>query len=484
MRSLRLLLVLLLAGLSLPLIAQEPDRSKPPQLGPEPALVIPPIQHFTLSNGTPVFFVAKHQVPLVQINVLIKAGSVLDPAGKSGLATMTADMLEEGAGKRNALELADAIDFLGADISTSATYHATGIMLHTPLSKLDSALALLSDIVLRPTFPQEELDRLRNERLTTLLQWRDEPRAIASVMFDRALYGPSTPYGTPTLGNESSLKLFTVKDLKEFHAAYYHARNASIVVVGDITPEVIAEKLEGAFGAWKGDAVPAPPEPTMRQMQLTMVYLVDKPDAPQSEIRIGRIGAARSTKDFYALQVMNTILGGSFTSRLNQNLREEHGYTYGAGSGFAFRTWPGPFVARSAVQTAVTDKALAEFMKELTNIRTPVPNAELSRAENYITLGYPENFETVRQVSYQLNEMAQYDLPEDYFNTYTDHIREITQKDVQRVAEKYVDPSAMAVVVVGDRKTIEAGIEALRLGPLTVLSIRDVLGPAPMIGGK
>jgi len=420
----------------------------------------------------------------VQINVLVKAGSVRDPEGRPGLAMMTADMLEEGAGKRNALELADAIDFLGADISSAATYHATGIMLHTPLSKLDSALTLLSDIVLRPTFPQEELDRLRTERLTALLQWRDEPRAIASVMFDRALYGSSNPYGVPAIGTEASLKSFTVSDLKRFHGEYYRAGNASIIVVGDVEPKLIASKLEAAFGAWKGGAAAPATEPGARQVQSTTIYLVDKPGAPQSEIRIGRIGAARSTKDYYALQVMNTILGGSFTSRLNQNLREKHGYTYGAGSGFSFREWAGPFTARSAVQTAVTDKALVEFMKELTDIRKPVPEEELRRAENYITLGYPENFETVRQISYQLNEMAQYGLPGDYFNTYTDQIKRVTQQDVQRVAEEYINPSAVAVVVVGDKKSIEEGLRGLKLGSVEVLSIQDVLGPPPVLDKK
>jgi zinc protease len=463
-----------------PVHAQKPDRSKPPKLGPPPTLRLPPIQHFRLSNGMPVLLLEKHRVPLVQINLLIKVGSTADRSGKSGLASITASMLTEGAGSRNALQLADAIDFLGARLEASAGEHTTVVTLHTPLNKLDSALALLADVSLRPRFSSEELDRMRKERLTTLIQWHDEPQAIASVLFYKTLYG-NHPYGLPSIGNEQSLRSFTSEDLRQFHKTYFHSNTATLIVVGDVTMQSIQQRLENAFGEWASGESASPHLPGIGQIETREVYLVNKPDAPQSEIRIGRIGAPRMTDDYYPLLVMNTILGGSFTSRLNQNLREQHGYTYGAWSTFDFLPLPGPFVAGAAVQTVVTDKALAEFMKELNGILQPVSDDDLSRAKNYLALRYPENFQSVAQIAGRLSELVIYDLPDDYFNNYVPHILAVTKEDVHRVAKKYIDPEKMAIVIAGDQKQIESGIKALNLGPIRNLTIDDVLGKAPTI---
>lgn len=463
--------------------AQAPDRSRPPQVGPPPELKLPPIQRLQLSNGLPVVLFEKHEVPLVQVNVLIKAGSAMDPADKAGLASMTLAMLDEGAGRRDALQLADAIDFLGARISPSSGYHTSRVALHTPLSKLDSALVLLADVVLRPTFPATELDRQRKQRLTTLIQWRDEPRSIASVLFNRTLYGTKHPYGIPTIGTERSLKSLRPEDLKEFHVTYFRPNNAALIVVGDVTAETLLPRLEAQFGSWERGRLPTATWPGIRQVGKRQIYLVDKPGAAQSEIRIGRVGLPRLTRDYYAVVVMNTILGGSFTSRLNQNLREEHGYSYGAGSFFDFRTLPGPFVAASAVQTDVTDKAVAEFMKELNGILEPVPEEELTRARNYVALRFPQSFQTVAQIAGRLEELVTYDLPDSYFNEYVDRILEVTAEDVQRVARKTIDPERIAIVIVGDRQKIEKGIRALNLGPIKVMTVEDVLGKMPKVEG-
>lgn len=463
-----------------PVYAQKPNRSKPPEPGPPPTLKLPPIQHFQLSNGLPVLLLEKHEVPLVQINVLVKVGSTADPPGKSGLASITASMLTEGAGPRNALQLADAIDFLGARLGASAGEHTTVVTLHTPLNKLDSALALLADVSLRPRFSGEELDRMRKERLTTLIQWHDEPQAIASVLFYKTLYG-NHPYGLPSIGNEQSLRSFTSEDLRQFQETYFHSNNATLIVVGDVNVQSIKRRLENAFGEWTSGESASPHLPGIGQIETREVYLVNKPDAPQSEIRIGRIGAPRMTDDYYPILVMNTMLGGSFTSRLNQNLREQHGYTYGAWSTFEFLPLPGPFVAGAAVQTAVTDKALAEFMKELDGVLKPIPDDDLTRAKNYLALRYPENFQSVAQIAGQLGELVIYNLPDDYFNNYVSHILAVTKEDVQRVAKKYVDPEKMAIVIAGDQKQIESGVKALNLGPIHDLTIDDVLGKAPTI---
>ncbi|MFQ5708797.1 MAG: M16 family metallopeptidase [bacterium] len=462
-------------------IAQGPDRSKPPALGPPPTLNLPPIQHFKLANGLPVVLMEKHQVPLVQINVLIKTGRVADPPQMNGMANMTVAMLDEGAGDRSALQLADAIEFLGARISTTAGYHTIRIALHTPLTKLDPALDLLADVVLRPTFPSAELQRLRKQFLTNLVQWHDQPTTIASVLFDRILYGKKHPYGRTSLGDAATLNKFTVQALKRFHATYFKPNNAVVFVVGDVEPEAIVAKLEAAFGQWQQGEVPEPRFPKTQQVARRQIFLVDKPAAAQSVFRIGRLGVPRKTDDYYAIVVMNTILGGSFTSRLNQNLREEHGYSYGAWSFFAFRPLAGPFQAGASVQTDVTDKALIEFMKELNGILAPIPEEELNRAKNYVALQYPGRFQSVERITGQLEQLVIFDLPDDYFNEYVKNILAVTKEDVHRVAKKYVDPQKVAIVVVGDREKIAKGVADLKLGPMKVMTVEEVLGQVPTV---
>lgn len=470
-------LLLFLAPLSA--LRAQPDRSGPPKLGPPPALKLPPIQHLKLTNGIPVILLEKHAVPVVQIDLVVKAGASMDPAGKSGLASLTATMLMEGAGPRDALQLADAIDYLGASIGTGAGQHTTGISLHTPVSKLDSALALLADIARRPAFQGADLERKKKERLTTLAQWRDDPRTLASVMFSRTLYGTGHPYGVPTMGNEKSIQSVTPDDLRKFTAGYFVPSNTSIIVVGDVNAATLLPRLEKAFGGWKGKAASVPSLPAIGQIKNKSLILVDKPGAAQSVIMIGRIGVPRLTDDFFPILVMNTILGGSFSSRLNQNLREKHGYTYGAGSRFDFRPLPGPFVASASVQTAVTDKALTEFMNELRGILEDIPDQELTRAKNYLALGYPGDFQSVGQIAGQLQELVIYGLPDDTMNKYIGRILAVTKEDVQRVARKYIVPDTLAFIVVGDTKEIASGVTALDLAPATTLSIDDVLGPAP-----
>jgi predicted Zn-dependent peptidase len=301
------------------------------------------------------------------------------------------------------------------------------------------------------------------------------------VEFDRVLYGDAHPYGRPGIGTAASLAAFTVEDLKTFYQRWYRPNNAALIVVGDMTASTILPKLEAMFAAWPSAAVPEPRWPKAEPSERREVYLVDKPSAAQSEIRVGRIGVSRDTEDYYALVVMNTILGGSFTSRLNQNLREEHGYSYGARSFFDFEILPGPFTAGAAVQTAVTDSALAETMKELRRIREPVSDEEMERARNFVALRFPERFQTVARIAAQLADLELYSLPDDYFNTYVDRILGVTRDEVQRVAREYIDPDHMAIVIVGDREVIERGVRGLDLGAVHVLSVEDVLGKPPVI---
>lgn len=457
------------------------DRSVPPELGPPPSLNLPPIERFELSNGLDLVIMEKRGIPIVQLNLVVQAGAVDDPDGRIGLASMTASMLDEGAGDLDALQLADAIDFLGADISVGSGVHMTSVSLFTPASQLQPALALMADVALRPTFPESELERLRTERLTELLQARDEPRAIAAVQFDHTLFGDEHPYGA--FADETNLRALTRADLVAFHADLFRPEHAAIIVVGDVSANEMKSKLEAVFGGWERGSAQVASVETAPQVSGRTIYLVDKPGAAQSEIRIGRIGVPRLTDDYFAIQVMNTILGGSFTSRLNANLREDKGYSYGARSSFSMRPTAGPFVASAAVQTDVTDKALVEFMKELTAIRDEISEDELERARNYVALRYPGRFQTAAGIASQLEEAYLYDLPDDYFNDYVGNVLDVTMDDVYRVARQYVDPEHIAIVIVGDREKIEEGVRALSLAEIEILTVQDVLGPAPDLGG-
>ena len=471
--------------------AQTPNRAKPPELGPPPSLVLPPISRHTLSNGLTVLLMEKHQVPVLQINLVVRAGSAMDPEAKVGLASMTGAMLDEGSGQRDALAVADAVDYLGAQLSVSTEQHSTTISLHTPVSRVDSALSVLADVALRPAFPDEELERQRRQRLTALGQQHDEPRVVASVLFARTLYGEAHPYGRRSGGVERSLRALTVSDLRHFHDTWFRPNHSALIVVGDVRAEVILPRLETYFGTaggpggrtglWQPGRTPDHHWPDATQVTARRLYIVDKPGAAQTEVVAGSVGAARSTPDYYALVVMNTVLGGSFTSRLNQNLREEKGYTYGASSGFGFDRLAGPFSARSAVHTAVTDKALAEVIKELRRIRDRVPGEELERAKNFVALRFPERFESVASIARQLGELYVYDLPLDYYHHFTRRILSVTSRDVQRVAREHVDPDRIAIVLVGDRSKIEAGVRALKLGPIETMNVEQVLGPIPVV---
>lgn len=480
----RLLLFLSLAFLNAGVAraAEAPDRSKPPPLGPPPSLRTPPIQRFNLSNGLPVVLMEKHEVPLVEVILQINTGTGVDPDGKTGLASLTMAMLLEGAGNRNALELADEIDFLGATLASAARLHTSRIGLHTPVARLEPALLLMADVARRPSFPAGELERQRRQRLTALAQAHDQPMVISGVSFSQALFSPEHPYGRLSRGDEKSLRSFTVEDCRRFYAEEVTPGNSTIIVVGDVQPDPLRRLLEKAFGDWRGSARPNRPAwPVARQVEKRHVILVDKPGAAQSVVRIGRLGPTRLTEDYYALTVLNTILGGSFTSRLNQNLREQHGYSYGAGSRFDFRPYPGPFVASSSVQTEVTDKALTEFMKELRGIHGDIPDEELQRAKNYLALSYPGGFQTTSEIAGELAELVEYDLPDDYFNRYIERILSVTKAEVEAAARKHLDPDRVVIVVVGDRARTEAEVRKLELGPVQVRTVAEVLGAVPAL---
>jgi len=449
------------------------DRSKPPELGPPPKLSLPPITTRQLPNGLKLMVVEQHELPLADFVLLVGSGSTADPASKPGIANLVSAMLREGTTTRKSLEIADQIAFLGIRLSPTSSWESSTLSLHTPTAQLDSALALFADVALHPSFPVNEFERVRKTQLTELLQLRDQGAAIASIAFPAIIYGSAHPYGAPAQGTEASVKALTTGDLQSYYQANFRPNNATLIVVGDVTPAQVEQKINALFGGWQRADIPQINYSEPPKSGMTTIYLIDKPGAAQSSFRIGAVGVPRSTQDYFALTVMNTILGGSFTSRLNQNLRETRGYTYGAGSRFDMRRAAGPFLASAEIVTAKSDSALLEFMKELNGIRQLVPPAELSRAKRYLQLQLPGNFETTQQIAAALVPVALYGLPLDYYNNYVQNIEGVTQADVARVAQQYINPGSLAVVIVGDRKTIETGLKATNVGPI---AIRDISG--------
>jgi len=449
------------------------DRSKPPELGPPPKVSLPPITTRQLPNGLKLMIVEQHELPLADFVLLVGSGSTADPASKPGIANLVSAMLREGTTTRKSLEIADQIAFLGIRLSPTSSWESSTLSLHTPTAQLDSALALFADVALHPSFPANEFERVRKTQLTELLQLRDQGAAIASIAFPAIIYGSAHPYGAPAQGTEASVKALTTGDLQSYYQANFRPNNATLIVVGDVTPAQVEQKINALFGGWQRADIPQINYSEPPKSGATTIYLIDKPGAAQSSFRIGEVGVPRSTQDYFALTVMNTILGGSFTSRLNQNLRETRGYTYGAGSRFDMRRAAGPFLASAEIVTAKSDSALLEFMKELNGIRQLVPPAELSRAKRYLQLQLPGNFETTQQIAAALVPVALYGLPLDYYNNYVQNTEAVTQADVARVAQQYINPGSLAVVIVGDRKTIEAGLKATNVGPI---AIRDISG--------
>lgn len=449
------------------------DRNHRPEPGPTPAVATPKVTRVALKNGLPVWVVTRHELPVVDVLIQVRAGSAQD-GEKGGLSTMTASLLDEGTAKHSALEFAEAVSFLGASLTATSGIEQTSISLLTLSKHLDASLGLLGEMVMTPAFKTEELERERKSRLQGLKQQRDVAAATADKVFNLVSQGADHPYGHPSGGTIETVSAMTRDDVAGFYERFYRPNNAVAIVVGDVTPEQILPKLEQAIGGWTSAPIPAdarqvPAKPAAKPMA---VYLIDKPGAAQSEIRIGQPGAPRSaTPDYYALQVLNTTLGGQFTSRINLNLRERHGYTYGARSAWAFRRGAGPFVASAGVFTAKTDSAITEFMRELKDVRGPRPvtaqEADFSR--NAIQRGYPRRFETADAIADILADLALYELPESEITNYPVQIGKVKPDDVTRVAKQYLSPEHMAVVVVGDLAKIRPGIEALKLGPITVL---------------
>ena len=450
------------------------DRSVMPKVGPAPKFAPPPVVRRKLSNGLEVLVAERHELPILSLSLVVKGGETLAPAAKNGLASLTASLLTEGTKTRDSLKLAGELAELGASLNASGGLESSSIDVTTLTKHTDKALELFTDVILNPSFPEKELNRLKLQRVAALKARADRAESVATIVFDHLLYGGEHPYGRPSGGTSATVGSINRDDVTGFHKALFMPNNAAMIVVGDTTPDAITATLEKALAEWKPGDAPKQELPKIAPPSIVKpgsIYLVDKPAAAQSVLSAGQVGLPRSTPDYLPLTVMNAVLGGQFSSRINLNLREDKGYTYSARSGFAFRHGPGPFAATTSVKTDVTKEALSELMKELTDVTGPrtITDAELAFAKDRIVLGFPSKFETTGGVASTLSDLVLYNLPDDYFTTYPSKIDAVTKADVDRVAKADLDPAKMTIVVVGDKSKVESTLKTLPFAKEVIL---------------
>jgi len=470
----RLIGLAIALGLSLAASAQQPlDRKKVPPPAPNPTLHVPAWTRSALANGADLIVSEKHDLPLISFSLTFLGGSSqFEAAGKEGVASLTAALLSEGTRGRDGEALSNALQLLGTTINANVAGESGSVTFVCTAAKFGATLDVLADMLLNSTFPAPGLERLRGQRLVALTQARAQGGAIASRVFPRLVFGTNHPYGRVV--TEESLKAITRDDIVAFHKAYFQPGRALITVVGDTTLAGAKPAIEKALAAWaKGGERPAFNYPAVAEPRPTTIFLVDKPGAAQSTFAIGRPGPPRSTPDYYALQVMNTILGGMFQSRLNANIREEKGYSYGVNSSFAFGKGPGAFRAGGDIVTAKSDLALVEFMKELRGMlgARPLTDDELSTAKDALIQRLPGTFASVASINAAITTLWAQSLPDDYYQQYAKRIAAITRDDVVRVAKQYVTVDNLAIVIVGDRSVIEGPLKATGLAPIAVYDI-------------
>ena len=427
-----------------------------------------------LSNGLRLVIARMPAYPVVTTLAVVEAGATRDPRDVEGLAQLVTRALLEGTRDMNALELASRLEMLGTTLDTGADWDSAIVQLTALSSRVDDAFAVLAEVLRYPSFPENELARLRAERLADLQQLRAEPRGLSDVYFSRLLYKRASRFARLAGGDEASAPRITREAVVAYHAEYYRPDATALMIIGDIDVEHAVRLATTHFGEWAGKAPPVTEPLDEQRFNEPRVHLVHKADAPQSEVRVGHVAIPRLHDDYFPVVVMNAILGGLFSSRLNLNLREVHAYTYGAHSAFDWRRAASPFEISTAVETAVTANALREINVEFTRIREePVSEAELSLAISYLVGVFPIRFETTAEVAGGLANVEIFRLPTDYFATYRDRVSAVTAQDVLRVAQTHLDPSRLQVVVVGDATAIEASIAALELGAVTIYDPAD-----------
>jgi zinc protease len=453
--------------------ADEPWRKEPPR--PAVArtyLQVPTPESVTLANGLQLILLQRTGLPVVAANLVVKTGSDSNPLTSPGLANFTAAMLDEGTATRNALQIADEVAQLGATLGTGSTMDSTTVSTRALKKNFAPALDLVADVLLRPAFPADEIERQRAARLGQLVQQRENANALAAKIVANVLYGEGHPYGFTELGTEASVKAMSREQMLAFWRQNFVPNNSALVVAGDISMAELRPLAERAFGTWQR-GTPARPQLTAAANVPSKVVIVDRPGAPQTQLRVVTMGAARSSPDFRPLQVMNMSLGGLFSSRINMNLREKNGYSYGAGSQFVFRKSAGPFQVASAVRTDVTAPAASEVIKELQGMAAAaMPDQELKLAKDSLTYSLPGAFETSQDAAASLANIYVYDLGLSYYSTYAESVNAVTADQALAVAKKYLVPDRFIVIAVGDRAKIETELRSLGMP----IEIRDAEG--------
>jgi zinc protease len=441
------------------------DRTKPPKPGPESKVKFPSYYEKTLPNGLKVIVIENHEQPIVYVSFVVKSGSTYD-GELPGLASVTAELLTKGTKTRNATQIAEEIDFVGGSLNATASWDATNVSVLVLKKYLGVGVDILQDVVLNPTFPEEEIERVKTQRLASIKQSKAEAGYLAGVRFSKELFA-GHPYANVSGGNEESIQKMKRDDLVKFYQTHFIPNNSFIIFAGDITPSEALPLVEKYFGGWKKEKNPHKKFQTVKDVNQTKVVIVDKPGAVQSAIRIGHLGIDRKNKDYVKVYTLNTLLGGYFNSRINMNLRETHGYTYGASSFFDARIYPGPFIVSTDVRNEVTDSSIAEVIKELKRIiDEPVPEDELKMAKDYIVGSFPLQIETPAQVASRVMTIEIYGLPKDFYDRFREEVKKITAKDIQETARKYLHPDKLLIVVSGNSKQIKPVLE--KFGPVVV----------------
>ncbi len=455
-------------------LAQQPlDRTKIPTPGKAPELRVPTWTKTQLANGATLIVSERHNLPLISFTIAFVGGSnQFEPANRKGVAAMTASMLTEGTKTKTGDELSDALQMLGTNINAGISGEGGTIGFFSTSANFEPTLAILADMMLNSVFPADALERLRGRTLVNLTQAKDQPTVVGSQVFAKVLYGDAHPYGQRV--TEASVKAITREDVLAFHKAFFQPGRSIITVVGDVTPAKVKRALDKNLSGWtKGGDKPSFNYPKLPELQPAKIYLVDKPGAAQSVFNIGLPGPSRNTPDYYALQVMNTILGGMFQSRLNANIREEKGYSYGVSSTFNFGKGPGAFRTGGSIVSEKTDLALIEFMKELKGIvgERPITDEEIKTAKESLIQGLPARFASVSAINNSITMLAVENLPDDFYQTFAAKISVVTKEDLLRVAKRYIDLGHLAIVIVGDRARVEEPLKATKIAPLTYLDI-------------
>ena len=449
------------------------DRNVAPPPGLTPKLRVPGWTHAMLRNGAELVVTQKHDLPLVAVNIDFVGGSYnFEPAAKLGVANFTAQMLSEGTTTRSADELSNAQQLLGTSISGFVSGESGSLRFTSLKSKFEPALALLADMLVNPIFPADALERIRGRSLVSLAQQKDQPNAIAANVFSKTVYGDEHPYGRVV--TEQTVRAIGRDDVVAFHHTYFRPGRAVITVTGDVDPRVVRAQVEKALAAWPpGGERPTFEYPAVPQPHARTIYLIDKPKAAQSVFEIGEPGPARSTPDYYALEVMNTLLGGLFQSRLNHDIREVKGYSYGVGSNFSFGRGPGPFNASGGIVTAKSDSALIEFMTQFKGVQGSIPftDDEITQGKESLIQSLPALFSSVNGIGGAVSSLYTQSLPETYYQDYAAKVSAVGRDDLVRVAKKYIDLDHLNIVIVGDRAVIENALRQTGIAPIVHLDV-------------